>query len=370
MKILYDHQAFNGLKFGGISRYFHNLMECYEGRKDIDFDLSLWFSNNYYIQHSNFSSHIKYEQFSSSKNVNRAFSLLNRMNSTRMIEKGDFDIFHPTFYHQYFLKKLGKKPFVLTFHDVTNEKFHKNYSEIGGDLSKLKQNLLNKADIVIAVSQNTKNDIVEYFDVPEEKIKVIHLGTTIGNAPTVSDNMLDVLPKNYLLYIGNRDAFKNFEFFLKNSSQVLKKFPEIKIVCAGAGSFSKKELHQIHSFGLTDKVIHIPVINDDMFNPIYKNALAFVFPSLYEGFGIPVIEAFTCGCPALLSNQGSLPEVGGDAALYFDPTDSEEFQNKLSKLLSDNQLRVELIKKGNERIKLFSCEKTALETLNVYQSLL
>jgi glycosyltransferase involved in cell wall biosynthesis len=366
MKILFDHQAFNGLKFGGISRYFHNLMEFYDGRTDIDFDLALWFSNNYYIQHSNFSSHIKYEQFSGSKNVNRAFSLLNRMNSTRMLEKGDFDIFHPTFYHQYFLKNLNKKPFVLTFHDVTNEKFHQNFAEIGGDLSKLKQKLLNKADIVIAVSQNTKNDIIEYFNISEEKIKVIHLGTTLGNAPMVSETMLDTLPKNYLLYVGNRDAFKNFEFFLRNAGEVMKKFPEIQIVCAGAGIFSRKEFQLIESL---KRVQHFPVIIDDMFYPIYKNAIAFVFPSLYEGFGIPVIEAFTSGCPALLSNQGSLPEIGGNAALYFDPKNSEEFQVQLYKVLIDSDLRKKMVIKGNERIKLFSCEKTALETLDVYKSL-
>jgi glycosyltransferase involved in cell wall biosynthesis len=103
---------------------------------------------------------------------------------------------------------------------------------------------------------------------------------------------------------------------------------------------------------------------------LYKNAQAFVFPSLYEGFGLPVLEAFSCGCPAILSNASSLPEIGDDGAIYFNPYDNESITNAIEKVLFDEKFRYNLIQKGFDRLKFFSWDKTAISTKKVYDSLL
>ncbi len=117
------------------------------------------------------------------------------------------------------------------------------------------------------------------------------------------------------------------------------------------------------------KVHHIKV-DDNSLKNLYRNAEAFVFPSLYEGFGLPVLEAFSCGCPAILSNASSLPEIGGDGAIYFDPYDKESITNSIEKVLHDEEFRDNLIQKGYERQKFFSWKKTAASTKKVYESLL
>ncbi|MFD1818852.1 Glycosyltransferase involved in cell wall bisynthesis [Pseudarcicella hirudinis] len=369
MKVLYDHQAFTGVKFGGISRYFYYLMNYYKDRTDIDFDLSLKYSNNFYLKNQPFAKHLSYDLLSDSKYANRGFSLLNRLNSKKIISRQDFDIFHPTFYHRYFLDIVGNKPVVLTFHDVTTEKFHEQYPEIGGDMKDLKQTLLDRADKVIAVSENTRQDILQYFAVDEKKIKVIHLGTPDIHQNPLKDLQI-ALPEKFILYVGSRDAFKNFAFFLKAASVVLKKHKDLKILCAGAGAFSETETTMINDLGLSGRIMHIKAQKDAILYSVYQKALVFVYPSLYEGFGIPVLEAFACACPALLSNAGSLPEVGGEAALYFDPAREEELIAQLEKVVEDEQLNKKMKEDGLERGKLFSWEKTSLQTLEVYKSLM
>ena len=144
----------------------------------------------------------------------------------------------------------------------------------------------------------------------------------------------------------------------------------LKLICAGGGDFNLNESNYIKSLGLTDKVLSVSKINDDILSNLYANALFFIFPSLYEGFGIPIIESFHCGCPVLSSNCGSLPEIGGEAALYFDPYNQQSFFDTASNLINNELLRNELKLKGTERIKNFSWDKTFQQTLNVYKSVI
>ena len=370
MKVLYDHQSFTGLTYGGVSRYFFELMRSFTKRQDIDFELSLRLSNNEYLDQASFSRHLRYRSLSQLPNVNRVASVLNRLYSLHRIQAGKFDVFHPTYYHRYFLSSLGAKPFVLTFHDAASERFGDKYPDLGEGLYDIKRKLLERADAVVTVSEFSKDEILRYFPVNPEKINVVHLGTAFGTEP-IDDSAYPyavVEPFPYLLYVGKRRLYKNFDSFFRAMQPVLRQHPDLHVICAGGGVFSRDEQAMFHNARLSERVHYRPVTDAGLLS-LYRNARAFVFPSLNEGFGIPVLEAFSGGCPVILSNCSSLPEVGGEAAVYFDPEDDGSIADAVERVLTDDVLRKDLIRKGTERLCCFSCDKTARQTLGVYQTL-
>ena len=393
MKVLYDHQSFTGVPYGGVSRYFFELMRSFTNRPDIAFELSLRLSNNEYLDQVSFSRHVRYRSLSNVPNAHRVASVLNRLYSRQRVKSGEFDVFHPTYYHRYFLDAIGTKPFVLTFHDATSERYGKQYPEVGEGLYELKKQLLRRADSIIAVSEFSKQEILRFFPVEPEKIQVIHLGTTLGEstAPvgvrpsdrpdestpdesagtperSAVETPLGPLPAPYLLYVGKRGLYKNFNGFFRAIQPVLQRHPDLHLICAGGGSFSHDEQASFYAARLTNR-IHYRSATDAVLLALYQHARAFVFPSLNEGFGIPVLEAFSGGCAVVLSNRSSLPEVGGDAALYFDPEDDASMAETIERVVTDDALNADLRRKGIDRLRNFSCDKTARQTLAVYQSL-
>jgi glycosyltransferase involved in cell wall biosynthesis len=371
MNVLYDHQAFTGHMYGGVARYFYELMRSFDQNHPLTFDLSLVYSNNEYIKGKSFAPHRRYEAFAQNRMANRTVSLLNRMHSIERIRSGKFDLFHPTYYHKYFLEHLGSKPFVLTFHDATSERYAHRFPDIGTHLTDLKKKLLQRADRIIAVSEFSKQELHEFFGTSLDRIDVIHLGTSLGDESTNSGQTLDANrqtePFPYLLYVGKRAFYKNFDLFFAAIQPMLHRHPDIRLVCAGGGVFSREEQNMFRAAGLANRVHFRPITDASLFR-LYEQALAFVFPSLNEGFGIPVLEAFSANCPAVLSNRSSLPEVGGSAAVYFDPENTESIASAVEKVVFNETLRAELSQRGRERLRLFSCEKTAGQTLSIYQS--
>lgn len=372
MNVLYDHQAFTGHMYGGVARYFYELMRSFDQNQALTFDLSLLYSNNEYIKGKSFIPHRRYEALAQNRLANQAVSLLNRTNSIQCIRKGRFDVFHPTYYHKYFLEHLGRKPFVLTFHDATSERYAHRFPDIGNHLPELKKKLLKRADRIIAVSDFSKREIQEFFGISPDRIDVIHLGTSLGNEMQSGERSGADIPKqepfSYLLYVGKRPFYKNFDQFFTAIQPILHRHKDIHLICAGGGVFSREEQATFRAAGLDDQVHYRPITDARLFQ-LYRQALAFIFPSLNEGFGIPVLEAFSAGCPVLLSDRSSLPEVGGPAAVYFDPENAESIASAVEMVVFDDSLRACLSRKGSERLTMFSCEKTAAQTLSVYQSL-
>lgn len=370
MKVLYDHQAFTGHMYGGVARYFYELINQYNYNQALAYKLSLQFSNNEYIKDKAFVPHRRYEWMSESRLGNQFASLLNRAYSVHCIQEGQFDVFHPTYYHKYFLDYIGSKPFVLTFHDATSERYGEQFPAVGDHLPELKKKLLQRADRIITVSEYSKQELQRFFDIHPDRVQVIYLGTSLGTNGSAVLNGAEIAkePFPYLLYVGKRSLYKNFNGFFDAIRPILKRHPDIHLICAGGGEFTREELTRFDAAGLLNRV-HFRPITDSSLLRLYQQALAFVFPSLNEGFGIPVLEAFQGGSPALLSNRSSLPEVGGDAALYFDPEDAESMAAVVEMVLFDDALRAELRQRGYERVHSFSCEKTAAQTLTVYQSL-
>ncbi|AWK03014.1 glycosyltransferase family 1 protein [Flavobacterium crocinum] len=367
MKIQFDHQIFSQQQYGGISRYFFELISRFDGIEN-SYNVATYFSNNAYYNKdidSNLKSFFPNSKFKGKK---RIVTYLNEIKSLRTIQKGVFDVFHPTYYDDYFLDKIKGKPLVVTFYDMIHEKFSNQFEDMKADtkIYNQKKLLLEHASKVISISETTKNDIIELFDVDPAKIDVVYL----GNSLTVGEKELTRLVNDdYILFVGNRGIYKNFDFFITAIAPLLID-ANLKLICAGGGDFSSREIILIQSLKLENRVFFKKISNDNVLANYYTHALFFCFPSLYEGFGIPVLESFACGCPALLSNGGSLPEIGGDAALYFDPTNGESLRKSAEELINNHVLRQKLKEKGLKRLEQFSWDNTFLETLEVYKSVI
>jgi glycosyltransferase involved in cell wall biosynthesis len=359
MKILFDHQIFSMQKYGGISRYFANLHYGLNHKTGTASKLGLLFTNNAYIDNSELPGGLFNRLV---KKDSRRYKY-NKWYDKHLLKQNDFDVFHPTYYHSYFLKQL-KKPFVLTVHDMIHE-LYPQYFETD-PYKNYKAQVIERADHIIAISECTKKDIQKFYNIPDSRISIIHHGyqmqtSAVPLSPVKTNG-------DYILFVGDRDAYKNFSLFIKAAAPIILK-QGIQLICAGGGKFKPAELAQLTDLKLLPHVQQLSV-TDSQLKQLYQNAQAFVYPSLYEGFGLPVLEAFFNNCPIIMSNTSSLPEVGGDAAEYFNPVDEQAIATAIEKVINSKTLQDELRAKGTERLKLFSFESCLQKTTAVYQSLL
>ncbi|TGK30897.1 glycosyltransferase family 1 protein [Leptospira gomenensis] len=368
MRVLYDHQTFSLQRFGGISRYFSELIEHFDICPDCDVEpaLALWINRNEYIRSYRKNSFLDelYPHSFAFPGKNRITNLLNQPRSSNMIRKGSFDVFHPTYYFDYYSNILNK-PYVITVYDMIHERFP-DYL-VRDPIRKTKRAVVENADAIIAISEHTKKDLVELFGIPEDLVRVIHLSASGG---TSSPSQKIPLPDaDFILFVGNRDGYKNFDFFVQAAAPFIHENNRIFLYCAGGGDFSEKELFLLEEYGLKERAIQKEV-SDSELKFLYENARVFVFPSLYEGFGIPVLESMNHGCVPLLSNSSSLPEIGAEAAFYFDPRDKDSFVSTLESAWKEGKERDTILRAGKKRAADFSWKKTAEKTAEVYRSLL
>lgn len=369
MKILLDPQVFNFQKYGGISRYYVEIFSRLNRKKDVVVVAALSSTQNEYFNNSNLFS-------SKSRKINRLIQVLNsvgfstrkllKKNNKKMLDeslKNDFDLFIPTYYDSYFLDKIGDKPFVLTVYDMIHELFPHYFINDPFNVTSNKKILVEKATKIIAVSNNTKKDILKIFpEIDESKIEVIYHGSSI----TVNRNSKIVLPNEYLLFVGARNDYKNFLFLLDTVKEILLENKKVILLCAGGGSFNEIEKKEIKKANLLDQVMHFDFKDEDL-GFIYSNAKCFIFPSEYEGFGIPVVEAMKCECPVILPRSSSFPEVAGDAGIFYELNNKKELKEKIMKVLNDDSFRNQYIIKGIEQSKKFDWDIAAEECLELYK---
>lgn len=371
MKVLFDSQIFDWQINGGISRYFIEVLKRLDKSSDIEILFRCSHSYNTYIQDTRWLVHkaaFRNFQFKGKlrmlKQINQQ---INRGYSNRLLKAGVPDIFHPTYYDPYFLKYLGNKPLVLTVYDLTNEKFNDN-SDLTNKVLHWKKQLIEKADHIISISENTKKDVIEYYGIQPEKITTVYLSggfdPAVKSAPVPAE--MNTIPSRYILFVGSRSAYKNFNAFIREAAPVMSD-ENISLVAAGGGPMNEQELSLMRELGIVDKLVPFSHVSDNFLAKLYMNALAFVFPSLYEGFGIPVLEAMQCDCPCLLSNNSSLAEVGGDAAAYFDPMKEQSLQAALRDLVRNDAQRKKMVLAGREQVKKFNWDATAEGHLQVYK---
>ena len=360
--ILYDSQVFDMQKFGGISRYFCEIIP----RMNISFDISVRYSDNIYLKDSKLC---KYRRPIPQWIFNKyKYKLLqkNKQFSEHLLKSSSSYLLHATYYEPYFLDWIGNNPYVITVHDMIYERLPEFFSkEQRETIFEQKKKVITRADRIIAISQNTKQDIIELLHIAPEKIDVIYHGTNMQEPAHKTDA---TLPKSYILYVGTRYPYKNFDRFAKAFSLLSLKDKELYAICTGS-PFSKDEKKLFETLNIQGRIINIQA-SDTMLYTLYNQAKAFVFPSLYEGFGIPILEAYACHCPAIISNASCFPEIASDAAAYFNPYSETEMADTVANVIYDYTLRAELIHKGQEQLKLYSWEKAAQQTKEVYQKVI
>lgn len=283
----------------------------------------------------------------------------------------------------HYIPRLCPVPAIVTIHDLSY--FYYPHEFLKKDLYQLKnwtKYSVEKAKRIIAVSKTTKKDLIKFYNTPEEKIEVIYNGyeKTSGKTSEVEEDSdvtledgktseVKLSKGKYILYVGTLQPRKNIDTLINAFSQFKKIYPEFKLFIVGKKGWLYNHIFKkVDELNLKKDVDFKGYIPDEDLSNLYLNAFCFVLPSLYEGFGIPILEAMSFDCPVISSFTSSLPEVGGDACLYFDPANPQELSEKLTQLLENRRLRNELIKKGRERIKSFSWKKCADDTLNILTS--
>jgi glycosyltransferase involved in cell wall biosynthesis len=363
MNVLYDHQIFSSQVYGGISRYFTELISAINNNSThISPHVLLKFSNNVYFNKTG----IKKYHFLNNVNFKGKKKLiygLNYLDNFVRIPHAEFDIFHPTYYNPYFLKLIDSKPFVLTVYDMAHEKLPEYFNDFR--TIKRKQKLCDMATRIIAISKTTKKDLIEIFKIEPSKVDVIYLANSLDL--DIRQRPKNAPPKKFILYVGSRNGYKNFDFLVKTIAPILKK-RNLYLICTG-NPFSKNEQKYFKLLDIKEKVLHFNV-SDQELAYLYSKALFFVFPSLYEGFGLPLLEAFNCGCPVSASKIPVFQEIGGNACEFFEPRSSDSLLNSITNILDNNMLRNNLIMKGYKRANEFSWKKCAIETIATYQKAL
>ncbi len=282
----------------------------------------------------------------------------------RLFRQKNIDVF---FSPAHYLPRFSPVPTVVTIHDLSYLYFPGDF--LKKDLFQLKnwtEYSLKQAKKIIAVSKTTKKDIVKSYQVKDEKIEVIYNGYEKNIKYQIPNIKLEHTDHPYILYVGTLQPRKNISGLINAFDKFKKLYPEFKLTIAGKkGWLYDKIFDQVTDLGLEGDVYFADFVTDNQLMFLYKNAFCFVMPSFYEGFGIPILEAMSFECPVIASFSSSLPEIGADAALYFDPNNPYDLVEKIKLLKDDPTLRSDLIAKGKKRIKEFSWDKCAKQTLEV-----
>ncbi len=365
MKVLFDHQKFTTQRYGGISRYFANIIQEIGRLPNVSAEVGLYYSQNHYISQSSSVRDQYIGKLLKSDRMARQLYRLNEHCSQRLVQQNNFDIFHPTYYDTYFLSSL-KKPFVTTVHDMTYEKLPE-YFWAQDPLTKNKRLHTTHADAIIAISETTKSDLLKYHEVDESKISVIYHGID-PDSKLLFDKVKD-LPSHYLLYVGDRSGYKNFYLFMDAFKSLAAKYPDLQVVLTGGGSLGIADQELLIRLKLTERVRHVNV-TDEQLNFLYQHATLFVYPSLHEGFGLPILEAFKAQCPILLSDTPCFKEIAVDASEYFSARSWEDMAVKIESFLNDGTKRIDYIQRGLVRLRDFPLDVSIQKTIDLYRSLL
>jgi len=336
-----DGIIFSLQRYGGISVYFHELVRSLAAlniKTDLLIDgISL---QNIEAPQPAISVH------------SRNSRILERYRDCSVLDSTS--IFHSSYYRR---PNRVETPMVLTVYDFVYERY------IKGIRSRMhtyqKNNAIKRANAVICISESTRQDMLHYIgEIPGQLVQVIHCGVSNEFIPTEKD--ANVNP--YILFVGQRSGYKNFELILRAMTYL----PELKLYCVGGGPLLDGELSVV-SQNVRQRVLHIGYVDNKALNVLYNNALCLVYPSKYEGFGIPVIEAMRAGCPVVSSACSAVMEVGGGALIVVDGDDPKVMAQGVERALGSD--RSHLIEKGFSIAANYSWEMTHKKTIDVYQNL-
>jgi len=355
-------------RYGGISRYFFELasrLERIEGGV-----LNCWINSpvfvNEYLRRARGELRVSGVFFPALPRTRRIYGLMNSTLSPLTLSFQKPDIVHETYYTKKTAAPHHSK-IVVTVYDMIHELYPDRFSKLDRS-SELKRVAVERADYVICISENTRRDLIRILGVSPEKTAVVHLGFSLSNRTVPT---LRTLKRPFILYVGNREGYKNFLNLLAAYASKSELFgPYDLLAFGGERSLNPQECEIIQRLKIPRERVQHMSGDDDVLAALYRQAAMFVYPSLYEGFGMPPLEAMSYDCPVACSNTSSIPEVVGDAAMYFDPLDINSIADALVCLAEDFGLRAKLIARGRSRLSFFSWEQCAMQTLEIYRGLL
>ena len=352
--------------YGGISRYITKIAQSLS---DMDQQVGVFAPLHINNHLSLLSEEIVY-----GKHVNRfppktvrLFLAYNQFLIRSKIVKWKPDVVHETYFTR-FGSAPKFCPTVITVYDMIHELFS-DEMPLTDSTSALKRIAVDRADAVICISESTKQDLIRLYGTPASKISVVHLGFDQFSSQESLSLINDFSESPFLLYVGQRAGYKNFIGLLKAVAASKKLMADFKVIAFGGCSFSSSEKKLIYSLGFAENQVRHQGGDDNVLGQLYDSAKAFVYPSIYEGFGIPPLEAMAHHCPVISSKTSSMPEVIGTAAEYFNPLDTDDMKYAIEKVVY-SESRIEILKAlGARRLMSFSWDKCSKETLGVYRSL-
>lgn len=359
VRVAFDEQIFAVQRYGGISRVFAELAREFETdpRHGVELQpVNAPIVNEYVLRDHETAEKLVVRP-------GRHWSLTIARSMLRRRHRGPADIVHSSFYLPRMLKDYPQAKIVVTVHDMIPELFPRTRRRL--DLLTRKHEYVRTADHIICVSEATRRDLLRIYPDVDVPVSVVHHGVGPEFQPGLS--AIPSLPSRYLLHVGNRSAYKDGATLLKAMGILAPANPELSLVLVGGGAITRDEAALIDKLGIRGRVIQAS-LSDELIPHAYANAQALVFPSRYEGFGLPALEAMAAGTPVILCDASSLPEVGADAALYFPLADASALAEQVSRVLLEEQLRGELISRGLDRARNFTWFRTAQETANAYRA--
>lgn len=361
MRVALDEQIFAIQPYGGISRMFAELAHQFIlGRvPDVSVQpVDAPIVNRYVLEEPTLRSALKVREARSE------WTALARYLSRRHTKSAS-DIVHNTFYLPHGLSPIGGAKRIVTVHDMIPELLPRTRRRL--DWLTLKKRYVEQADHIICVSESTKQDLIKVFGPARVPISVVHHGVHPRFRPDVP--RVDFLPDRYILFVGHRDAYKDADVLFRAFALMSPDQPDLELLCVGGNGLSTREVERLTTLGIRDRVSQRHLSDEDM-TSAYAHAEAFILPSHFEGFGLPALEAMACGTPVVLAGATSLPEVGGNAALYFEPGSDRELADVTSSLLDDRDLQESLRSRGLARAAEFTWARAAEATATAYRSAL
>lgn len=368
IRIAYDYQIFVPQTYGGISRYFCRLASSLvELPGTIPKIIAPIHFNNYARQLPSDLVSGKWIP-----RLRKCSPLVLSLNS--LIYKKRLRKFKPHIVHETYYSGREKLPInaakIVTVYDMIHERFFNGNLSLKDKTTRVKLMSLKNSDHIICISESTRRDLLNFFDISASKVSVVYLGfdrMKINGDRHYRDLKNLTSEKPFILYVGSRTVWKNFHGLIKayGASSFLQS--SLNIVAFGGGKFSRRERQLFEQEGIPSHSIMQITGDDPLLASLYSSATVFVYPSLYEGFGFPPLEAFSAGCPVACSNTSSIPEVVGNAAKLFDPNDVDDIVNSITLLVCDTEVRNRCIAEGIERTKMFTWRKCAQKTLDIYR---
>ena len=372
MRICFDSQIFGVQAYGGISRYFAGVAAELPRLGELDIRIAAPLHINAYLEQ------LPAGMVLGRRVANpRGISLLRRLAGAALCERTQRrlapEVVHKTYYHA-FPRAPAQAKVAVTVYDLIQERFPQDFPP-GNFIPKMKRLAVQKADHIFCISEHTKRDLLATYPVDESRVSVTLLGfdSMEGLSETASPvefrRRLFGGDRPYLLFVGRRPGYKNFWGMINAFAASPWLREHFGVLCFGGGKFGVDELARLQELGVADAVRQLGG-SDAVLADCYRHAAVFVFPSLYEGFGIPPLEGMSVACPVVASNTSSIPEVVGDAAASFDPASDEALRETLERLLNSDDERMELKQRGLARCARFSWRRCAEETLKGYHAML